>query len=251
MLKTVKKKLLVFLCILAFIVVLGQQSCCTAACFTARLLTISNKAYVLAEENTDNISASFNDTAPSNIKIETVNTFSHKISWEPLPDADGYYVYCSSKKSSGYSCIGSTSGTSMHSMDLKIGTVYYYKVQAYKVINGEQCYSRISDVSAKAAGHPGTPSISIQNIKKQGKKVAVIRWSNISDAKYIQLYRKKAGQKYQKILDKKITKNIKNGVTISYVKTSGEMQFKARTYNKSDDIRFYSDFSQIKKIKLK
>lgn len=233
MFKSTKVKLLVILCALAFI--------------------IFDKSYIVqADENISNISDNFKNTAPSGIQIETINASSHKISWQPCPNADGYYVYCSSNKNNGYSCIGTTYETSMHSMDLKIGAVYYYKVQAYKVINGEQCYSRISDVSAKAAGHPGTPSISIQNIKKQEKKVAIIRWSNISDAKYIQLYRKKTGQKYQKILDKRITKSIKNGVTISYIKTSGKMKFKARTYNKSPDgIRFYSSFSQTKIIKLK
>lgn len=232
MLKTVKKQLLVSLCMLT--------------------LFISDKSYIVhAEKNANNTSTYFTAEAPTNIQIKTINASSHEISWNPLSDADGYYVYCSVRKSNGYSCIGSTYGTSMRNLDLKTGTVYYYKIQAYKIINSKPYYSHISDISVKAAGHPRTPSISIQKIKKQGKKVAVIRWSNISDAKYIQLYRKKAGQNYQKILDKKITNTIKNGITISYIRTSGELKFKARTYNKSDGIRFYSSFSQIKKIKLK
>ena len=234
MLKKMKMRLLSFLCMTA--------------------IMFSGKSYTA--QATGNIASStatvFTDTAPCGVQISTVNASSHKVSWEPLQDADGYYVYCSPKKGSGYSCIGITHKTSMYSRDLKIGTVYYYKVQAYKETNGEPCFSLISDVSAKAAGHPGMPSISNQQLKKQGKKIAVIRWSNISDAKYIQLYRKKAGQKYKKILDSKITKPIKNGVTVSYVKTSGEMKFKARTYNKSQDgVRFYSSFSQTKKIKLR
>ena len=155
-------------------------------------ILVPGKAYTAnATENiAGSTAAAFADTAPSGVKISTVSASSHEVSWEPLPDADGYYIYCSPKKDSGYSCIGITHKTSMYSRDLKIGTVYYYKVQAYRETNGEPSFSRISDVSSKAAGHPGMPSLSIQKIKKQGKKVAVIRWSNISDAKYIQLYRK-------------------------------------------------------------
>ena len=232
MLKTMKMRLLASLCMLA--------------------LFISDKTYTVhAEEDANNISSYFTTEAPTNIRVKTINASSHEISWTPLLDADGYYVYCSAAKSSGYTCIGSTYGTSMRSLDLKTGTVYYYKIQAYKVISSKQYYSPISDASSKAAGHPRTPSISIQKIKRQGKTVAVIRWSNISDAKYIKIYRKKTVQSYQKILEKKITNIFRIGVTISYVKTKGEMQFKARTYNKSGGIRFYSSFSKTKKIKLR
>lgn len=193
----------------------------------------------------------FTDAAPADLQIRSINTSTQKITWAKLQGADGYYVYCSTKKNGNYAFIGYTQATSLRNLDLKKGVTYYYKIQAYRIIDGTYFYSPISDISMKKAGYPQTPSISLQKINKQRKKMVIIRWSNISDAEYIQLYRKKSGQGYKKILDKKITTNIKKGVTISYITTKGEMAFKIRTYNKSNDIRYYGKFSNIKKVKLK
>lgn len=215
------------------------------------VVTFLSKANIVqAALDTSEISQYFTDAAPVNLKVKTITSSSQKICWNALPSADGYYVYYSTKKNGNYSCIGYTSATSIRNLDLKTGVVYYYKIQAYRIISGTYYYSRISEITAKTAGYPKTPSMSIQKVNKQGKKVVVIRWSNISDAKYIQLYRKKEGQGFKKILDKKIAKAIKNGVTVSYVKTNGTMSFKVRTYNKADGIRYYSGFSNEKKVKL-
>ena len=69
-----------------------------------------------------------------------------KITWS-VPskvDVDGFEVYRSEKKNSGYGTkpYFTTSKTSYtNNKELKAGTTYYYKVRAYKVINGEKVYT--------------------------------------------------------------------------------------------------------------
>ncbi len=69
-----------------------------------------------------------------------------KITWS-VPskvDVDGFEIYRSEKKNSGYGTkpYFTTSKTSYtNNKELKAGTTYYYKVRAYKVINGEKVYT--------------------------------------------------------------------------------------------------------------
>ena len=192
----------------------------------------------------------FTEDVVKNVHIRSVTASSHLIAWNPMPAADGYYVYCSSQKSGEYTYIGYTTGTSLKNTGLKTGMTYFYKVQAVRMIGDMYYYSPVSSAVMKKAGYPRTPNISLQKVRRQGKKVIIVRWSNISDADHIQLFRKRGGQSYKKILDKKVTKVIKKGVTISYVTTKGNMSFKVRTYNKAGGSRYYSKFSNEKKVKL-
>lgn len=70
-----------------------------------------------------------------------------KISWKKISGADGYVIYRSTKKNSGYKKVktitkGST--TSYTNKSLKSKKTYYYKVRTYKKVNGVTIYSSYS-----------------------------------------------------------------------------------------------------------
>ena len=65
---------------------------------------------------------------------------------------DGYELYKSTAKDSGYTLLKSTTGTSIkNTSNLKKGTRYYYKVRAYREIGGKRIYSAWSNVTYKKA----------------------------------------------------------------------------------------------------
>ena len=75
-----------------------------------------------------------------------------KVTWKVSEEIEGvkYQVYKSSKKSSGYTKMYTTSGKSYtNSSGLTKGNTYYYKVRAYKYLNGKYYYSDWSDKTYK------------------------------------------------------------------------------------------------------
>ena len=68
---------------------------------------------------------------------------------------DGYEVWKSTSKTSGYKLVRDTAGsgktTYKNTSGLKKGTRYYYKVRAYKLVNDEKIYTGWSNVTYKKA----------------------------------------------------------------------------------------------------
>ncbi len=77
-----------------------------------------------------------------------------RVSWKRIKGVSGYEIYRSTKKSKGYQKIrtaGRVSITSYTNKKLASKTKYYYRVRAYKVVNGRKIYSSYSSPkSAKA-----------------------------------------------------------------------------------------------------
>ena len=74
------------------------------------------------------------------------------VTWTASEDVDGikYQVYKSSKKNSGYSKMTTTSKLSYNNTSgLTKGKTYYYKVRAYKYLNGKYYYSDWSNITYK------------------------------------------------------------------------------------------------------
>lgn len=72
-----------------------------------------------------------------------------KLSWNKVSGATGYQIYRSTKKKSGYKkikTIKKVSTTSFINKKLKSKRTYYYKIRAYKTINGKKVYSSYSSI---------------------------------------------------------------------------------------------------------
>jgi fibronectin type 3 domain-containing protein len=65
---------------------------------------------------------------------------------------DGYQIYRSTKKSSGYKKIATTTKRKYKdTRSLKSGKKYYYKVRGYRKVNGKTVYTRWSKVICRTA----------------------------------------------------------------------------------------------------
>jgi fibronectin type 3 domain-containing protein len=56
----------------------------------------------------------------------------------------GYEIYRSTQKNGTYTKIATVSGSSYTNKNLKKNTTYYYKIRAYKVVNGNTLYGKLS-----------------------------------------------------------------------------------------------------------
>ncbi len=83
-----------------------------------------------------------------------------KLSWSASSAAldisqipiDGYEIWKSKSKSSGYELLSDCSGTQFkNTSNIKKGTRYYYKVRAYREIGGQKIYTDYSNVTYKIA----------------------------------------------------------------------------------------------------
>lgn len=71
------------------------------------------------------------------------------VKWSKVPGASGYEIYRSLKKSSGFKKVKTiTKGSTVSYVNkkLKKGKKYYYKIRAYRTVNGKKVYSGYSAV---------------------------------------------------------------------------------------------------------
>lgn len=82
-----------------------------------------------------------------------------KITWKKVSGATGYQIYRSAQKNSGYRRIKnlSSKSSSYTNSKLKNGKRYYYKIRAYKRIDGKTYYGKFSNI--KYQSPKGTVSV--------------------------------------------------------------------------------------------
>ena len=99
-----------------------------------------------------NYYASYNEAKAITVKASTsVKKGSVTVKWKTTGNADGYEVYRSLKKATGYGKKKTTTKTSYVNASVKKGQRYYYKVKAYKLVNGNKIYSSWSNVVTAVA----------------------------------------------------------------------------------------------------
>ncbi len=71
-----------------------------------------------------------------------------KVSWSTFPGVSGYQVYRALSSNGTYSLIKTTSSTNFTNTGLKTGTMYYYKVRAYRYSGSTKIYGKYSAVTS-------------------------------------------------------------------------------------------------------
>lgn len=84
-----------------------------------------------------------------NLEAKCVSNCSVELSWQTVYKSSGYEVYRSTRENGNYKKIAiftDKGKTYYRDNDVKSGKKYYYKVRAFKELNGQICFGHCSDV---------------------------------------------------------------------------------------------------------
>lgn len=84
--------------------------------------------------------------ATPKVKLKALSGKKIKVSYPKVTGATKYLIYYSTKKSSGYKLLTTTTKLSYTKTKLKKGVKYYFKVKACKVLSNKNYYSALSSV---------------------------------------------------------------------------------------------------------
>lgn len=211
-----------------------------------------------AAEYTTSTTSSFIYTAkfvklgtPQNVKITATSPTAQKISWDKVNYADGYWVYKSTSKNSGYvgTKVTGNATTSVTKTGLTTGKTYYYYVVAYKNVSGAS-YTPVSANSAIVSKQvvPPTPKVTL----KTGSKYVSVSFPKIANVTGYEVYRAtSSGGKYS------LVKTVKQGSasTLTFkntgLKKGKKYYYKVRAYKTVGSKKIYSAYSSVKNITCK
>lgn len=176
----------------------------------------------------------------------TYATTKISMSWNKVKGADGYAIYRAGTKNGYYKYLKSvTTNTASHA-GLKAGSKYYYKVRAYKNVNGIKLYGAYSDAKSMLT-KPAAPTGFTVALKSRTAKIS---WSKVTGVQGYEVYMSNSRNgSYTRI------KNAGTSTT-SYNKTGltkgKKYYFKMRAYTKTGTgTKLYSGCSKIKAVTVK
>jgi len=150
---------------------------------------------------------------------------STNLKWNKVVGAAGYVIYRSNDADSGFKAIKTiTSGSTVNYVNtgLKLGTVYYYKMRPYRIVDGNKVYGEYTAV-IKQKAQPARPTIS--SVKKGSYNSLKISWKKISGSSGYTVYRSDSSDgPYKKIKTVRATKKS----TLSYTdkkRTCGKVYY--------------------------
>ena len=115
-------------------------------------LKSSNTYYIKVTGEKGKYKLGVTATAPASVKVSKAGTKKVSITWKKVSNAAGYEVYRAQSKNGKYKKVTTIKKASTvkytDKKDLKKGKTYYYKVRAYKKVNGKKCYTAFT--SAKS-----------------------------------------------------------------------------------------------------
>ena len=162
------------------------------------------------------------------------------MSWGKVSGAQYYQVYRSTSKTGSYLYVATVSGSSSSYTNKRLtnGKTYYYKVRAYRVVNGTNVYSGYSGmVSAKPV--LATPTgIKASKVSTTSTKIS---WSKVSEASGYEVFRASSSKgSYVKV-------GTVSGSTLSYtnkaLKKGKTYYYKVRAYKTVSGKKIYSNYS--------
>lgn len=175
------------------------------------------------------------------------------VSWSRSGNGDGIELYRAAGAGGNYALVYSGAASGYTDTGLNIGSTYYYKARVYRTIDGRKYYGGWSAEKSLKLALAGPTLSSVKNSKK---KAAVIKWKRVKKAKGYQIYRStKSTSGFKKIATVKVTKKNKNKKTLSYtskkLKKGKKYYYKIRYYKTVAGKKVYSEFSKVKKVKIK
>ncbi len=85
-------------------------------------------------------------SAPASVKARPISSGKIKLTWKAVPGRTKYVIYRSKSLKGSYKKVGITSKRTFTNKKLAKNRKYYYKVRAYRVVNGKKVYSKYSKI---------------------------------------------------------------------------------------------------------
>lgn len=140
------------------------------------------------------------------------------ISWSEIPEVSGYEIYRSKSKSGTYTKIKTTTKTSYTDTKLSCGTTYYYKIKAYKTLDGNKYDSSFSSIKS-CKPTLATPA---SKVKVSSYNSLTVSWEKVPGATSYKIYRSTSKNSGYKLIgsfknpSSYIDKNLTHGITYYY-----------------------------------
>lgn len=176
---------------------------------------------------------------PSGMKAEGVSTTRVNVSWNAVKDADGYQVWRAESSTGTYKALGSVTETSRLCTGLVSGQQYYFKVRAYKLVNGQRLYSSFGAVVHAAPIKLLAPTN--VRIRVNSATTVTVSWSGVSGASGYQVWRGTSEDSpFTALGSLKATSRQCVGL-----KKATNYYFKVRAYKEVNGTRIYGPYSMI------
>ena len=175
------------------------------------------------------------------------------LSWQKIEGAQGYRIYRSKSKNSGYSAIRNLTNPNTTSYSnvylsgketLKTGQTYYYKMRAFCTVGNVTVYSEYSEPVAVA------PALEMPELtgKSWSYQKAALSWNKIPGVSGYRIYRStKETSGFSAI------RNLTNANTLSYTNsglvTGKTYYYKMRAFRNEDGKTYYSAYSKVVEVK--
>ena len=182
----------------------------------------------------------------TNPKVSSTTSSSIKLSWSKVSNASGYQIYRSTSKNGTYTKvkdITSSSTLSYTNSSLSSNKKYYYKIRAFKIVNGRKYYGYYSSI-INGETKVSTPTVKLSTPKSKSIKVS---WNKVSGAKGYEVYR---ATSKKGTYSKRITTSNLNYTNTGLTKGK-TYYYKVRAYKVVNKKKVYSSYSPIKSISSK
>lgn len=166
------------------------------------------------------------------LKAKSAGYKSVKLTWNAIPNADGYRIYRNGK------AIKDVASTTYTNKKLTCGKKYKYSVCAYYIVNGQK------ELCSASAVKTAKPVPAAPTVKAKGSKGKItLSWSKVKGAsKYVVYKYNKDKKKYVKVATVKAgaykDTSVKKGKTYKY---------KVRTYRTVSGKKVYGQYSKVVK----
>ncbi len=183
--------------------------------------------------------------APENLAYEGLNKKVIRLTWQTIPDADGYEIWRSNNKLTGFKKITTIKrGTTARydNKKLKSNKVYYYKMRTFKKNGSRTLQSEFTEV-LPAATKVKAPKLT--SAKVTGGDTVLLKWKKSDGAEGYVIYRSTTKKKgYKKVM------TVNGGKTTSaYVsgnKSGATYYYKIKACGNKKLTLTYSAYSNIK-----
>ena len=188
------------------------------------------------------------DNKVNNLRA-TTTTSSVSLNWDKASGCQGYEVYRYNTSTKSYKLIQFIKGsdqTSYTDESRNSGTIYKYKVRAWRDQEEDTYYTNFSN-TVKAVTLPNTPTLSLTNNTISSIS---LQWDKISRASGYEVYRYNTSTKSYSLI-----KTISDGSTTTYTNTNRTSattyKYKIRAYRMVDGVKIYSDYSDVLSVTTK